>query len=63
MNQSEFDDHYKTADEIAGMIRRLMQYLNQSSIKGSRYQSGSPSPQVEEPETAYGFVIDQESPG
>ncbi|PMD96607.1 four helix bundle protein [Siphonobacter sp. BAB-5405] len=61
MKQSVFDDHYKTADEIAGMIRKLMQYLNQSTIKGSRYQSGNPSSKVEEPEMAYELVIDQES--
>ncbi len=48
INQKIFDDHYKTAEEIGGMIRRLMQYLNQSTIKGSRYQSAGHSSTLEE---------------
>ncbi|WP_420154572.1 hypothetical protein [Siphonobacter sp.] len=43
------------------MIRKLMQYLNQSSIKGSRYQLSSPSSKVEELEIAYEWVVDQKS--
>lgn len=48
VDQELFDEQYQKAEEIGGMIRKLMQYLNQSNIKGSRYQSSSKSSTLEE---------------
>ena len=39
VGQAEFDDLYKMAIEIIVMIQKLIDYLEQSEFKGTKYKN------------------------
>lgn len=37
INQKQFDELYKMADDISAMLKRFTDYLNKTNLKGARY--------------------------
>ena len=48
-----FDSVFSSAEEISAMIRKLMQYLNRTTIAGSRYKTGDEPGNWQEEPTLY----------
>lgn len=51
-----FNAVFLSAEEISAMIRKLMQYLNKTTIAGSRYKTGNDSDNWQEEPAFYAVL-------